>query len=170
MKKSLPFLRCLPFALVLAVLGLARAGTPDVFLDYVESCGAQWIDTGVTGKTGTRMVAEMEWAETPSSQSTFCGAYDGSTYVVTPYTSAGLSHQVGYAKNSQYQVGGSGKPNPNIRFRVETTLEAGSQSFNVRALDGSGYNATRTYNDSAIVDLGYPLYIFARNDAGTANQ
>ena len=169
MKKSLCLCR-LSFALSLAMLGSSRAETPDAFLDYVESSGTQWIDTGVAGKTGIRMVAEMEWVETPSIQSTFCGAYDGSTYVVTPYTSAGSSHQVGYAKNSQYQVGGSGKPNPNIRFRVETTLEAGSQSFNVRALDGSGYNATRTYNDSAIVDLGYPLYIFARNDAGTANQ
>ncbi len=169
MKKTL-YLSRLSFALSLAVLGSSRGDTPDAFLDYVESSGSQYIDTGVTGKTGTRMVAEMEWVETPSSQSTFCGAYDGSTYVVTPYTSAGSSHQVGYAKNSQYQVGGSGKPNPDIRFRVETTLEAGSQSFNVRALDGSGYNATRTYNDAAIVDLGYPLYIFARNDAGTANQ
>ena len=169
MKKTL-YLSRLSFALSLAVLGSSRADTPDAFLDYVESSGSQYIDTGVTGKTGTRMVAEMEWVETPSSQSTFCGAYDGNTYVVTPYTSAGSSHQVGYAKNTQYQVGGSGKPNPDIRFRVETTQEAGSQSFNVRALDGSGYNATRTYNDSAIVDLGYPLYIFARNDAGTANQ
>ena len=153
MKKTL-FLRRLSFVLSLVALGSSNAETPDAFLDYVESTGTQYIDTGVTGKTGTRMVAEMEWAETPSVQSTFCGAYDGSTYVVTPYTSAGSSHQVGYAKNSQYQVGGSGKPTPNIRFRVETTLEAGSQSFNVRALDGSGYNATRTYNDAATVDLG----------------
>ena len=148
----------------------ALAELPDAYLDYVQSTGTQWIDSGVNGKSGTRMVAEMEWVLKPSVQSTFCGASDGSTYVVTPYTSAGESHQVGYAKNSQYQVGGSGKPNPDIRFRVETTLEIGSQTFNVRALDGSGYNATRTYNDSAIVDLGYPLYIFARNDAGTANQ
>ncbi|MBP5543208.1 MAG: hypothetical protein ILM98_03975 [Kiritimatiellae bacterium] len=148
----------------------ALAELPDDYLDYVESSGSQYIDTGVAAKSGTRMVAEMEWVSKPSVQSTFCGASDGSTYVVTPYTSAGESHQVGYAKNSQYQVGGSGKPNPDIRFRVETTFEIGSQTFNVRALDGSGYNATRTYNDSAIVDLGYPLYIFARNDAGTANQ
>ena len=177
-RHSSSVIRKLPFAAAAASLALVAASPaiaelPDAYLDYVESTGSQYIDTGVTGMAGTRMVAEMEWVETPSSQSTFCGAsrvYDGSTYVVTPYTSAGSSHQVGYAKNSQYQVGGSGKPNPNVRFRVETTLETGSQVFNVRALDGSGYNATRTYNDSANVDLGYPLYIFARNDAGTANQ
>ncbi len=163
-------IRACALACAIAAPAASFADTPDAYLDYVESSGSQYIDTGVAGKTDTRMVAEMEWVAKPSVQSTFCGAYDGSTYVVTPYTSAGLSHQVGYAKNFQYQVGGSGKPNPNIRFRVETTLEAGSQSFNVRALDGSGYNATRTYNDAAIVDLGCSLYLFARNDAGTANQ
>ena len=162
--------RAAALACAFAVPAASFAETPDAYLDYVESTGSQYIDTGVTGKSGTRMVAEMEWGETPSSQSTFCGAYDGSTYVVTPYTSAGSSHQVGYARNSQYQVGGSGKPTPNIRFRVETTLEAGSQVFNVRALNGSGYNATRTYNDAASVDLGCSLYLFARNDSGTANQ
>ena len=163
-------IRACALACAISTPAASFADTPDAYLDYVESSGNQYIDTGVTGKTDTRMVAEMEWVAKPSVQSTFCGAYDGSTYVVTPYTSAGLSHQVGYAKNAQYQVGGSGKPNPNIRFRVETTLEAGSQSFNVRALDGTGYNATRTYNDAATFDLGCTLYLFARNDAGTANQ
>ena len=163
-------IRACALACAFAAPAASFADTPDAYLDYVESSGSQYIDTGVAGKTDTRMVAEMEWVAKPSVQSTFCGAYDGSTYVVTPYTSAGLSHQVGYAKNAQYQVGGSGKPNPNIRFRVETTLEAGSQSFNVRALDGTGYNATRTYNDAATFDLGCTLYLFARNDAGTANQ
>ena len=67
MKKTL-YLSRLSFALSLAVLGSSRADTPDAFLDYVESSGSQYIDTGVTGKTGTRMVAEMEWVETPSSQ------------------------------------------------------------------------------------------------------
>ena len=105
--------RLSPIVAVLAACALAvmtpslRADTPDAYLDYVESTGTQYSDTGVTGKVGTRMVAEMEWVEKPSVQSTFSGAYDGSTYVVTPYTSAGENHQVGYAKNSQYQVGGS---------------------------------------------------------------
>ena len=166
--------RLSPIAVVLAAGALAvltptlRADTPDAYLDYVESTGTQWIDTGVIGKSGTRMVAEMEWVAKPSVQSTFCGASNGGKYV-TPYTSAG-SHQVGYATLSQYQIQDGSKSNPDIRFRVETTLEAGSQSINVRALDGSGYNGVRTYNDSATVDLGCNLYLFARNDSGTANQ
>ena len=152
----------------LAAPAASFADTPDAYLDYVESTGSQYIDTGVTGKSGTRMVAEMEWVAKPSIQSTFCGVSDGGKYV-TPYTSAG-SHQVGYASLSQYQIQDGGKTNPDTHFRVETTLEAGSQSINVKALDGSGYNGTRTYNDAATVDLGYSLYLFARNDSGTANQ
>ena len=144
--------RAAALACALAVPAASFADTPDAYLDYVESNGSQWIDTGVTGKSGTRMVAEMEWVSKPSVQSTFCGASNDGKYV-TPYTSAG-SHQVGYASLSQYQIQNGGKTNPDIRFRVETTLEAGFQSINVRALDGSGYNGTRTYNDAATVDLG----------------
>ncbi len=160
-------------ACVLAVCAIAVpssgfADVPDAYLDYVESTGTQYIDTGVNGKSGTRMVAEMEWVARPSIQSTFCGASNGGKYV-TPYTSAG-SHQVGYASLSQYQIQDGGRTSPDTRFRVETMLEAGSQSINVTALDGSGYNGTRTYNDAASVDLGCSLYLFARNDSGTANQ
>ena len=166
--------RLSPVVAVLAACALAvptpslRADTPDAYLDYVESTGSQYVDTGVIGKSGTRMVAEMEWVAKPSVQSTFCGASNGGKYV-TPYTSAG-SHQVGYASLSQYQIQDGSKSNPDIRFRVETTLEAGAQSINVRSLDGSGYNGARTYNDAATVDLGCNLYLFARNDSGTANQ
>ena len=160
--------RVAALACAFAVPVASFADTPDAYLDYVESTGSQYIDTGVTGKSGTRMVAEMEWVARPSIQSTFCGASDGGKYV-TPYTSAG-SHQVGYASLSQYQIQDGGKSYPDIRFRVETTLEAGSQTINVRALDGSGYNGSRTYNDAATVDLGCSLYLFARNDSETANQ
>ena len=158
-------------ALAFCAFALPAAGladVPDAYLDYVESTGAQYVDTGVAGKAGTRMVAEMEWVARPSVQSTFCGAAnDGKC--VTPYTSAG-THQVGYARNTQYQIQDGGKANSDIRFRVETTLEEGAQSINVRTLDGSGYNGARTYNDAAAVDLGCSLYLFARNDAGTASQ
>jgi hypothetical protein len=160
--------RAAALACAFAVPAASFTDTPDAYLDYVESTGSQYIDTGVTGKSGTRMVAEMEWVARPSIQSTFCGASDGGKYV-TPYTSAG-SHQVGYASLSQYQIQDGGKSYPDIRFRVETTLEAGSQTINVRALDGSGYNGSRTYNDAATVNLGCSLYLFARNDSGTANQ
>ena len=70
MKKMSRFLFRLSFALTFAALGDSRADAPDAWLDYVESTGSQWIDTGVAGKSGTRMVAEMEWVAKPSVQST----------------------------------------------------------------------------------------------------
>ncbi len=159
-------------ALALCALAVPAAGLadiPDAYLDYVESTGVQYVDTGVTGKSGTRMVAFMEWLSRPSVQS-FLWRRRPERSSLSPYTSAG-SHQVGYASLSQYQIqGGGNAASADTRFRVETTLEAGSQSINVRSLDGSGYNGTRTYNDAAAVDLGQSLYLFARNDAGTANQ
>lgn len=159
----------LAVACVFALPSVSPADTPDAYLDYVESSGTQYIDTGVVGKSGTRMAAEMEWVAKPSVQSTFCGASNDGKYV-TPYTSAG-THQVGYASLSQYQIlGGGNAANANTRFLVTTTLEAGSQSIGVRSVNGSGYNGSRTYTDSASVDLGCTLYVFARNDSGMATQ
>ena len=173
-RHSSSVIRKLPFAAAAASLALVAASPaiaelPDAYLDYVESTGSQYIDTGVTGMAGTRMVAEMEWVETPSSQSTFCGSASGTGKYFTLYTSAG-SHQMGYDTWSAAQIQDGSKATADTRFRVEAFLEAGSQSLNVRKLDGSGYTGIRTYNTAATVDTGASLYIFARNDAGVATN
>ena len=53
---------------------------------------------------------------------------------------------------------------------MSSSLTAGAQYLNVKALDGSGYDGTRTYNTSSAIDTAQSLYLFARNDAGTPNQ
>ena len=59
--------RLSPIVAVLAACALAvltptlRADTPDAYLDYVESTGTQWIDTGVNGETGLKFVADLAW-------------------------------------------------------------------------------------------------------------
>ena len=107
MKKMSRFLFRLSFALTFAALGDSRADAPDAWLDYVESTGSQYIDTGVVGADGLRMEAEMEWTEQPSSASVFCGsAASGNGKYFTLYTSAG-SHQMGYDTWSAAQINGT---------------------------------------------------------------
>ena len=53
--------RAAALACVLAVPAASFADTPDAYLDYVESTGSQWIDTGVNGETGLKFVADLAW-------------------------------------------------------------------------------------------------------------
>ncbi len=46
---------------VFAACLAAGAETPDKFIQYVEATGRQAVDTGVRGRYGTRMEAEIEW-------------------------------------------------------------------------------------------------------------
>ena len=148
---------------------------PAELVEWVQSDGAAgdrqlYIDTGVVGKAGAGMVAELLWPTKPTANSTACGAMaDGSNHF-TLYTSGG-THQIGYAANSAFQVNsGTASVYANKRYRISSSLMANAQNLLVEDLDGTGYNGTRFYNDKKTIDSQNALYLFARNDAGTPNQ
>ena len=77
---------------------------------------------------------------------------------------------MGYGTWHAQIQGGNNAPVAGVRYLVTSSLAAGAQYLNVKALDGSGYDGTRTYNTSGSIDSANNLYLFARNDAGTPNQ
>lgn len=148
---------------------------PAELVEWVQSDGAAgsrglYMDTGVVGKAGAGMVAELLWPTKPTANSTACGAMaDGSNHF-TLYTSGG-THQIGYAANSAFQVNsGTASVYANKRYRISSSLMANAQNLLVEDLDGTGYNGTRFHNDKKTIDSQNALYLFARNDAGTPNQ
>ena len=148
---------------------------PVEFVKWLQSDGADgdrqlYIDTGVPGKAGTGMTAELLWPAKPSAASTVCGAMADSTHHFTLYTSAG-THQIGYANYSAFQVNtGTSVVYPDKRYRVTSSLTKSAQNLQVEDLDGTGYNGSRFFNDANSIDAARTLYLFARNDAGTPNQ
>lgn len=148
---------------------------PVEFVKWLQSDGADgdrqlYIDTGVPGKAGTGMTAELLWPAKPSAASTVCGAMADSTHHFTLYTSAG-THQIGYANYSAFQVNtGTSVVYPDKRYRVTSSLAKSAQNLQVEDLDGTGYNGSRFFNDANLIDASHVLYLFARNDAGTPNQ
>ena len=149
---------------------------PVEFVKWVQSDGASgdrrlYIDTGVPGKAGIGMTAELLWPAKPSAASnTVCGAMADSTHHFTLYTSAG-THQIGYANYSAFQVNtGTSVVYPDKRYRVTSSLTKSAQNLQVEDLDGTGYNGSRFFNDANSIDAARTLYLFARNDAGTPNQ
>ena len=68
-------------ALVAAAVAVhsASADTPDELLDYVQTDGSAYIDTGIIGKTGTKASIGMMWHNGGGTKDVcFLGARNGS--------------------------------------------------------------------------------------------
>ena len=169
-------------SLALAVASPAIAELPDAYLDYVESSGTQYIDTGVTGKDGTLMEAEMEWtALTADGENQFCGATTADGVEFVPYLAyQATTHRMRYNKAGAASVQGSGtKPVTGIRYHVVVSMDNGAQTNIIRRIEGGSMPRIYTKSDTLVsdwralsgpVDTQISLYLFARNKAGTADR
>ena len=130
---------------------------PDLFVDYVESDGNQYVDLGVTGKSGLRMESKMMWVTVPGD-GTFVASRQGQNdrfYLYHHYQ----KHTIGYYS---YQNGCGKAAQANVEYTIETTLKNGAQTLVV--------NGENMYSlaDSRDIDTGLNLYLFACNKDGSA--
>ncbi|MBO7653860.1 MAG: hypothetical protein J6U40_02960 [Kiritimatiellae bacterium] len=151
---------------------------PVNFLEYVETDGSQYIDTGVIGRAGTSAEFEMAWLPaTYYADEEFLGARQSSSTDSRFY----LFHRAVTAFSFGYGIFGYfDKDNPsNIltvsdnherfipidpeqKHHVISSLAAGEQRIQ---MDGvTVLDAT----DPQDIDTGLPLYLFAINVAGRA--
>ncbi len=151
---------------------LVSAAAPAARLSYVESNGASdFVDLGVIGRDGTKMVAEMEWV-TLDSPATFCGAAASSSSLFTTYRINADQQRMGYANGSRTIDNGTISPVAGTRYRVTTTLDDGAQSLLVeKKVDGVWTRSGSTdRTDAGLMDTGFPLTLFARNLAGVPDE
>ena len=136
---------------------------PDAFIDYVESFGNSYIDTKVTGRSGT--AAKMEMAFMESADQGFLEARKGSGgrfYLFHNYTNnKWLYGYGGYYSFGSYESG--------RKYYVESSLASGSQVIKVG--EGGPDAATATLvdkTDAATIDTGLNMYLFKCNYDGSA--
>ena len=139
---------------------------PVAFVEYVESDGTQFVDTGVTGKSGT--AADMELAFLESADKGFLDARNGSNryYLFHNGTSRAL---IGYG-NYYYvpNAGGAGTQTAGNgfsmtlgqKYHVESSLATGAQTVKI----GGSLLLNDTKSDSVNTEL--PMYLFACNQGG----
>ena len=160
------------------VLAEAAAGAPAARLSYVESDGASdFVDLGIEARDGTKMVADLEWTVLPDDD-VFCGARVATSgansetrfYLYNAYGSSPL-HAMGYGNGNATVSDGAGYVTLGTRYRIETTLEDGAQTSTVRRFADGAWSAasTRTAAFAGPMQLGIPLYLFARDLGGTAD-
>ena len=164
----------------LAAPAASFADTPDAYLDYVESTGSQYIDTGVNGADGLLVEAEMEWTSVPaSSWACFLGAAASDSVMYCPYQIYdAATHRMTY-KNQNPAVQGSSKPVSGVRYHVVVSMDDGAQTNTIRRIDGASMARVYTKSGTLVsdwrelfgpVDTQCPMYVFARNFAGNADR
>ena len=141
---------------------------PDEFIEYVDSQGEgvfklseqtpAYVDTGVIGKSGTKMAGEFALLE--SADKGLLGSRNGNTrfYLLQSYNSKITCGYGGHKENSFLCTLGK-------KYYCETELNAGSQVQKIAAdgVTNTVYSAT----DSTEINTGYPIYLFTCNQTGT---
>lgn len=135
------------------VLWKKTGGLPSAYqeVEYIESDGSQYIDTGVIGKTGLHIVTEMGYV-TPSTGTALFGSRDP-RFFVTLYPSTTID--IGYNNDNSTGVNAESRKIYNIDFDTSTS----PARFGI---DGSYITSNNQ------VDTNRNIYIFSCNRNGTA--
>lgn len=125
-----------------------KGGLPSEYqqVAYIESSGTQYIDTGVIGKTGLHIVAEMGYTAPPKG---FFGCRYGNTrFFVTLWPSPYFDF--GYGGDLRTGIAAESRKIYNIDFDTSTSLKR-------FGIDGSYVTSTAHH------DTPHPIYIFCYN-------
>lgn len=130
---------------------------PDCYVDYVESDGTVFVDTGVKGRSGTASDMKVRFMET-GDIGVAC-AYNSS--LASDYRRFYLCHNLmKYSNAIQYGYGTAKTAFSAATGRdyvIETSLSVGSQTFTV---DGT---RKATNADTKAIDTGLNIWLFAFN-------
>ena len=146
---------------------------PDKMLEYVESDGTQYIDTGVVGRDGTK--AEMTLVYTSLSAGNVGHVMLGSSSGVStnmfymPWCRTYNSYyraMTGYNARYQYIYWAEGYSAiyPDTKYTLSCEATANCH-YNATL---NGYDNSYDYSANGPVDTGYSMYAFAANDSGVA--
>ena len=149
-------------AVLAATLSLAPsafAESPDVFVDYVTASGAQYVDTEIVGRSGTKAEIEVMWTSNPSDSSLLGSNGGSSSYFRLLDNRAG---KFGAAYGSTETKTSTTLAN-NTGYVIVSDFSAGSQTVTA--------NGTVVYSgtDAAECNSGKSMYIFAQNNDGGVN-
>ena len=153
----------------------------DCYVDYVETDGKVFIDTGVIGKAATTAEFKETSMQKSTSEEAFLASYGGSSDDVSRcfmwYHAWGYNVGLGYGtyyrpkKNDAYtDAANSADPdvymlNPGDTTHARVSFAVGSQTFTVID-DATGVETL--YSSKAVstdVDTGRTLYLFAKHDS-----
>ena len=158
---------------------------PACYVDYVETDGKVFIDTGVIGKAATIAEFKETSMQKSSAEECFLGSYGGSSDAVSRfymwYHAYGYNVGLGYGtyyrpKNNDPTTDAANSSDPDVytlnpgdTTHARVSFAVGSQTFSATD-DATGTETLYSSKTASTnVDTGRNLYLFAKNDnnAGT---
>lgn len=121
------------------------------WLEYIESSGTQYIDTGYMPNNKSRAVVDVQFTAVPSSNSNIIGCNDGTYYWYLYYRQSNLQHRGRYGTQGEKAIA---YEDPTVRVTVEN------------GPDGFRCGEELLEWKDAEFQLTYSAYLFARNNAG----
>ena len=125
---------------------------PVRFCEYVGSTGKQYVDTGIVGRSDTKVEATVEWLRV-DEDATAIGSRRGDTRFYPIHCYNGLT----YGYNGYYTVGTFVAGQKHV---VESELFDGAQKI---TLDG----VVKANGTQGAIDTRYPMYLYALDYDGT---
>lgn len=140
----------------------ANCDIPDAFIDYVESFGNSYIDTKVTGRSGT--AAKMEIVLKNNYDNALLASRDGSSRFYLVHNGGSSKWGYGYGAFSSFGTFEEGK-----KYYIDSSLATGSQIVKIgeNGPDGATTTCVDATNATSI-DTGRSLYLFCCNQSGSA--
>lgn len=129
-------------------------------LEYLESSGTQWIDTGFIPNRNSRYVITFKYATLPNTWSSVMSGRDGNTNTANAF--GVYINQSNCARISTGKDDGLTINNPiltNTLYTIDANIKTGIVSYNNIGYTEGPYNRDGTKS----------LYLFAANDNGSAS-
>lgn len=127
-------------------------------LEYIQSSGTQYIDTGLSAPTGMRVQCEVEFTSLRSGLNLLFGSHNAADPYYRNYLAASSN---GYWEIGAYGVGTFGSVTTGRKYNIDVCTISGSLSAKI---DGTAYAIGNIAPSTKRSDLN--VYLFALNYAG----
>ena len=138
---------------------LTKANSPRYNVEYLGSANSQWIDSGVIGKSGTKVEADIAWIRLDSDcgliGSRISASSDSRFYPIHTFNNELSFGYVKFVYTKNYLEVGR-------RYKIVSDNKKNSQTIYVD--DQLVYSGT----SSDEIDTALPMYIFAENVGGVS--
>lgn len=125
-------------------------------LEYIESTDAQYIDTGIIGKSGLEARIDYAFTKIGSTSGILFGALRDNKRIYVAHTNGAIGYGAAIS-SKQY-------PKVDTRYDMHAILKVGEQTIVVNG------NEVYTGESQSQYDTGLPAYLFAVNNGGVAKN
>ena len=138
---------------------------PDAFVEYVESSGVQYVDTGVVGRCNTSAEMAITWLSVKKDGSFLSSRISGDTNTRFILCSNGGSGQY-YAGHRTWTTRAEAKCDANGIDRVFCSIAHDGTAMTLQQTVNGKTSQSETRNEEAI-DTKLNMYLFAQNCGGS---